>query len=359
MPRTRPLTLDELALASARLQAAGTLDELSQAFQTICRELMDNPRTYFYWFYEGHIGVGPWSYVNIDADRDRLDEALRKLVDLDPLEIHRQTGRVHHLAELYAVASEAGQERLSELAADSFRLSNIDYQLSSYFFEDEVFVACAGMGRRHEEGDFTAEDIRTFEALYPYLESAIHACCQNERRQHFGQAIADAVECHPRALLLWSGERLAYANREARRRMQQGPRYGAAMPYAGNSRIVEALAARLDEPRIALPDGGVAQILAVGDWPEQNLEDVRIVLLDAVEPGLDGLTARERELLATLMQRGDVESSAEALGVTVATARTHLKHIYRKLGVSGMHEAFLLFALGRGAAANQESDAER
>lgn len=50
-------------------------------------------------------------------------------------------------------------------------------------------------------------------------------------------------------------------------------------------------------------------------------------------PELEELTPREREVLALLEAGQDARQIAGALGITVATVRTHIRHILRTLGV--------------------------
>jgi len=50
-------------------------------------------------------------------------------------------------------------------------------------------------------------------------------------------------------------------------------------------------------------------------------------------------TPKEREILAQLAQGASNKRIAEALYVTPATVKTHLAHIYAKLGARGRHEA--------------------
>ena len=62
-----------------------------------------------------------------------------------------------------------------------------------------------------------------------------------------------------------------------------------------------------------------------------------------------GLTAAEESILKRLVDGANVEAAALALGVSVATARTHIKRAYGKLGVSSREEMFaelLPFRLG-------------
>jgi DNA-binding NarL/FixJ family response regulator len=59
------------------------------------------------------------------------------------------------------------------------------------------------------------------------------------------------------------------------------------------------------------------------------------------------LTPKEREILGQLAQGATNKRIAEALYVTPATVKTHLAHIYAKLGARGRHEA-LAHALAMG-----------
>jgi DNA-binding NarL/FixJ family response regulator len=67
------------------------------------------------------------------------------------------------------------------------------------------------------------------------------------------------------------------------------------------------------------------------------------LLVGAVEmEGIDGdglLTPKEREVLTRLARGRSNREIAEELFVTAATVKTHLGHIYVKLGVTGRQEA--------------------
>jgi DNA-binding NarL/FixJ family response regulator len=60
---------------------------------------------------------------------------------------------------------------------------------------------------------------------------------------------------------------------------------------------------------------------------------------EAVVVGEPVLTPKEREILAQLARGASNKRIAEALYVTPATVKTHLAHIYAKLGARGRHEA--------------------
>jgi DNA-binding NarL/FixJ family response regulator len=74
---------------------------------------------------------------------------------------------------------------------------------------------------------------------------------------------------------------------------------------------------------------------------------VGVVGLAPVEPGVPLLTDKEREVLARLAEGRSNRAIAEALSVSPATVKTHLSHIYEKLGASNRRDA-LVRAIARG-----------
>lgn len=60
---------------------------------------------------------------------------------------------------------------------------------------------------------------------------------------------------------------------------------------------------------------------------------------DALGPMIDPLSDREREVLGRLSQMSSTEEMAVELFLSVNTVKTHLRHIYRKLGVTGRRQA--------------------
>ena len=55
-----------------------------------------------------------------------------------------------------------------------------------------------------------------------------------------------------------------------------------------------------------------------------------------------GLTAKEREVLERMLQGQSRKQMAAELHVSENTVKTHVKHVYEKLGVSGREEIFSL-----------------
>jgi DNA-binding NarL/FixJ family response regulator len=64
------------------------------------------------------------------------------------------------------------------------------------------------------------------------------------------------------------------------------------------------------------------------------------------DPIIEGLTAREQEILALLAKGYLIKEISDQLGIAFHTARTHLQHIYKKLHVQSRSEAILRY-LGR------------
>jgi DNA-binding NarL/FixJ family response regulator len=74
---------------------------------------------------------------------------------------------------------------------------------------------------------------------------------------------------------------------------------------------------------------------------------VGVIGLAGAGPGEPLLTEKEREVLARLADGGSNRAIAETLSVTPATVKTHLAHIYEKLGASDRREALVrAIALG-------------
>ncbi|MHB1065401.1 MAG: response regulator transcription factor, partial [Georgenia sp.] len=68
----------------------------------------------------------------------------------------------------------------------------------------------------------------------------------------------------------------------------------------------------------------------------------------ATAPG-EPLSPREREVLDALVRHTGAVSIAAELGLSVNTVKTHLRSVYRKLGVSSREEALAVSPAQRGA----------
>jgi pimeloyl-ACP methyl ester carboxylesterase/DNA-binding CsgD family transcriptional regulator len=72
------------------------------------------------------------------------------------------------------------------------------------------------------------------------------------------------------------------------------------------------------------------------------LDEFLAEFLPGAEPSLDGLTARERDVLELLAQGLDNSAIAAGLKISEKTARNHVSNIFSKLGVSSRAQAVVL-----------------
>ena len=88
-------------------------------------------------------------------------------------------------------------------------------------------------------------------------------------------------------------------------------------------RIVEALAPL------------IVQAVRLHHAGQQLGEDLTGLMLDRLALRAPGLTARDEDVVRALLQGMSTAELADCLGLTVASAQTYTKRLYRKLGVSG------------------------
>ena len=92
-------------------------------------------------------------------------------------------------------------------------------------------------------------------------------------------------------------------------------------------------------------EDAVAEVMKGGSpmTPDVARKVVEYFQQIADAPGLAHLTPREREVLGGLAQGWLYKEIAHRLGISLDTARKHLKHIYRKLEVSSRTEAVVKY----------------
>ena len=100
------------------------------------------------------------------------------------------------------------------------------------------------------------------------------------------------------------------------------------------------------EGRSDAPGLGALEVINLPDWPRLGLERPRLVVVEPrAKRQASALTPRQQQILAAAGAHADLRTAADDLGVTLTTLRTHLKNVYRKLGVSGLSEAIALHRL--------------
>jgi len=247
------------------------------------------------------------------------------------------------------------------LYREMYRPHDLFDGLGAVLLRTQTHSAALGVNRRTRRGPFTNRDLDTLRLLIPHLQRAMqiflnivneaahramHEALWNELRD--GVVLIDAA-----ARLLWAnraawtiltqGDGLSIRNgrivaaRQTESRMleqtiaviatQNGRTLGWGEPVAisrpSSARPYTLLAAPL---QVARPVLGCwpAAVLLLSD-PEASHE-TPVALLAR----LYGLTPREAELAALLMQGIDLYDCAGQLGMGRQTARTHLSHIFDK-----------------------------
>jgi DNA-binding NarL/FixJ family response regulator len=114
--------------------------------------------------------------------------------------------------------------------------------------------------------------------------------------------------------------------------------------FAGHARVLEAIDAGaigyLLKDAEAIDVIRAVRAAAVGDSPLDPRAARAVVSRTAADP-LDGMTAREREVLALLSAGLPNKLIARRLDITETTVKAHLTRIYRHLGVDDRTQAAL------------------
>ncbi len=135
------------------------------------------------------------------------------------------------------------------------------------------------------------------------------------------------------------------------------------MPFMNGKDVLSALKSIANAPRIIVYTGsikpGVArQVLQLGGAGFCSKQDSPQVLIDTVisvaegrmvfpfmnvdapvSEGMDSLTPREQDLLASLADGRTNAQIARELGISLNTVKFHLKNLYEKLGVNNRAQA--------------------
>jgi DNA-binding CsgD family transcriptional regulator len=95
------------------------------------------------------------------------------------------------------------------------------------------------------------------------------------------------------------------------------------------------------------------------NWPAYEESVMNLIHLIGRSSALDGLTETERRVAALVAQGRTNREVATAMFVTENTVQTHLRHIFRKLGIRSRTElAIWLLSIQAGSAAYERSSAE-
>lgn len=297
---------------------------------------------------------------------------------LDPF-VHLPEGRVVTLHEF------VGREQLeaSEFYRDYMQPVDAIYNLGVDLHEPGQHCMRFRVCRSARTGEFDEAARRFCELLVPHLRVAIRAHAELDRirteRSIYADAMADLMLA---TIILDEDGRVVHTNALARQILDQhkgialenatlvfenrehAKRYEAAFARAleagrtGSSGIVEAI-----RVRGAHGEGQLGMIIRPG-WPRKRDSDSPVTGSVAVFLSSDaathdtstasvrklfGLTEKEARLALALADGRTIQESAVELGMSLHTARTHLRAIYAKTGLD--RQAKLVRAILRSVAA--------
>ena len=272
----------------------------------------------------------------------------------------------------YMILDEGGMDR--DAAYEWYTRQGVRYFIGSTLGESDRFRLMWSLQRSTGQGHVQAGDVELFALLKPHVKNAVQLADRLgtlTAYQHFTSTILEAL---PQALFaLGSTGALMFANCKAQQllsaqdglrcrggrlepcRPEDAASFGRLIgqaespPYAaagGWARIRRAsgrpdyLASvwplgRCDMESIA---GSATTLILVHDPSDRGATSTEMLI------GLYGLTGSEARLASALSQGHSVETAARTLEMGVATARTHLKSVFRKMGVSRQQDLIRLLA---------------
>ena len=271
----------------------------------------------------------------------------------------------------------------TEFYNDWGRPQEKDAALSVVTLRDGEAIGSVVVTRSRRVGEFEARDIELLQRLAPHLRRAFTAYLRLNAALAERAAMADALDAVGQAVLgVDASGRLRFANRTGEELLalrdglvaerDGGLRAARPADTAALQRLLaEALARNGDasgvtaELRLPRASGLAALVVtalplspATADW--RGLPGVAALLL-VTDPEAAarlscpdaaalrdrfGLTSAETAVALRVVQGGGVPAAAAALGITPATARSHLRSVFEKTGAHSQAE--LAWRLARG-----------
>jgi len=264
--------------------------------------------------------------------------------------------REHPAIERYLGSGDPSTRKISDfVSARQFHRTGIYQHLYRPLgIEDQMGFCLAPPGPQmqalalgRERRSFTETDRALLELIRPHVAQAWRNACAFERLQR-------QLEAADEALGELGGVRVVLDRALRPRVFPEAARRLLAEHVAGRATgwLPERVARWLSACARADPGGGPAcrrplilrrpgSQLVIRAFADDASGEITLLLERRLLPGGEaqkrfrglGLTARELEVLAALEQGGRNADIAAALGISPQTVRTHLEHIYDKLGV--------------------------
>lgn len=247
-----------------------------------------------------------------------------------------------------------------------YRKHGLGYFIGSRLTHDSTVEIVWSLQRGSAQGHAQQADVALFELFKPHLAKALGLGLQLGTLQSFNRLGSAIFEALPQAVFALDAQgAVLFANGRGRELLRAADGLsldsGLLKAAAPNDQVglnamirsaldpLEAVAGRGSWIRIPRPSGRLPYAvfvapLAVAEEELLAAEAKVLVLVHdtAQQPCADaamltslyGLTDAEGRIASALSGGHSIESAAALLGMRPATARSHLKHVFRKLGVN-------------------------
>lgn len=343
-----PLEESPVALAALgkRLQAgASNLSAYGELVLSVLLRTISTTQAFYYHFAFGSMELEDFHLHGYPVRaQDFIDRAVAFKPPLSPATIAIHGSGAYRAGEIM-------QWHRDEIAqwSENYRLvasAGGGWGLTCLFLERDVLLGVAGVSRGAEDGDYSQAELDRLRMLFPAMEEGLHVTSKRHREELLGPQVAAALENHPNCLFVFAENgTLRYANYTARLLMQNERPGISDLPMHRRSEVAESLRGALEGGEIAHPAIATVRRQTLDAWGPTKQKAVLFVV-NAAPSANRPLSRRQQEILDRVIARGDLAVAAADLHISLATLRTHLRNVYRRLGASGLDEAIALYYSG-------------
>jgi len=263
----------------------------------------------------------------------------------------------------------------SRVYREFLRPNGVEYTLAVAVDYDTDQGWALGLLRGPDSPPFAENDRDALGTLVPHLRRAVAIQREFMRLDSERWAVVDLLDQYPMGTIIADGDgRVVFASRAAHQMIERDAglaiRHGMIWAKRGNesSALHAAIHEAVEQAR-SRTNGTTATLLPLSRPSSDRPLEVRIapVMRDRAPQGMNGhgppvaalfisdpdlpgerapelltrlygLTRAEANFLATFLRAGNVPKTAEALGISVNTARSHLRSLFRKTGTGNQAE---------------------
>ena len=260
--------------------------------------------------------------------------------------------------------------------ADYLRPCRVDYSMAACFLSEGGRLGVLAVHRDRKRGDYGAQEHQLLGTLVPHLARATAFAARLQHAERQRAVEQRAWDLMPWGFLLLAGDgQVVQVNRMAEKILREGDglaiqRGRLAARSCGDMARLRALLAGAALPPSGSRSGGTMPVARRGRRPLQlwamplpgedpasplpePAASICVLVLDperqVVPPiaglkALYGLTRAEAELVAGLLRGERLADYCEKIGISLSTARTHLRSVFGKTDTSRQAELMRLVA---------------